>query len=145
MQSQGSSSDKEHQLTVVLADDNREVRDQLRLMLADEFEILDLAENGTELLEKVRQRRPDLVVCDVEMPGMSGIDAGRRMLREGLCQAVVAITVYRERHLVEKALSAGIRGFVLKMDAAAELLAAVRSVAGGETYLSRGVRKTDLA
>jgi DNA-binding NarL/FixJ family response regulator len=124
----------------VLADDHKAVREEIESMLAPDFEVVSAACDGAELLAAVRRHRPELVVCDIQMPLVNGIEAGRRILEEGLCRAVVVLTMYRETHLVEAALEAGIRGYLLKEDAAEELIAALQSVAKGETYLSRGVR-----
>ena len=84
--------------------------------------------------------RPDAVVSDINMPLMDGIEAGRRILREGLCPAVIILTLHNEPQFVRCAIESGIRGYVLKFDAGEELVIAVQTVLGGGTYLSSGVR-----
>jgi DNA-binding NarL/FixJ family response regulator len=125
---------------VVLADDHPGMLEEIRLLLADEFELVGSASEGQALLSLVDQLRPDAVVLDIHMPLVDGIEAGRRMLQGGLCPAVVILTVYNEPQLVGSALACGIRGYVLKEDAGEELALAVNTVAGGGAYLSRGIR-----
>jgi DNA-binding NarL/FixJ family response regulator len=133
-------SDMARRRRVVLADDHPGMLEQIRLLLADEFEVVGSASEGQALLSLVAQLRPDAVVADVHMPLLDGIEAGRRMLEEGLCRAVVILTVYNYPHLVGSALACGIRGYVLKEDAGEELALAVNTVAGGGAYLSSGIR-----
>ena len=134
-----SKSSTARRLRVLLADDHPEMLEEIRSLLAREFEIVGSVGEGQALLSAVEQLRPDAVVCDIKMPLVDGIEAGRRILREGLCAAVILLTMYNDRHLVHSALEAGIRGYVLKVDAGEELALAVATVADGGTYLSRGV------
>ena len=124
---------------VALADDNKDVLQEIRRLLASEFEIACAVHEAESLLASVQQCKPDAVVCDLSMPGLNGIEAGRRLIEEGWCGAVVMLTMYNEAHWIQRALEAGIRGFVLKVDAGEELIAAVRAVIDGRRYLSRGV------
>jgi DNA-binding NarL/FixJ family response regulator len=96
---------------------------------------------GLALVQAAFELRPDAVISDIKMPRLNGIDAGRQILQKGLCQAVIALTTYNEPLLVESAMQAGIRGYVLKVQAGEELIPAVRTVLGGGIYLSRGVRR----
>src|ERR1700683_4710256 len=125
---------------VVLADDHPGMLEEIRLLLADEFDVVGSASEGRALLSLVAQLRPDAVVSDIHMPLVDGIEAGRRILDEGLCSAVVILTVYNEPELVGSALACGIRGYVLKEDAGDELALAVNTVAAGGAYLSSGIR-----
>jgi len=108
-------------------------------LLAPEFEVLRSVREGAALIEAALELRPDVVVSDINMPGLNGIDAARQIRKRGACDRVILLTVYREPQLVRSALEAGIQGYVLKLDAGEELIAAVRSVLAGNTYLSRGV------
>jgi DNA-binding NarL/FixJ family response regulator len=126
-------------LRVVLADDHPEMLEEIRSLLARQFEIVGSAGDGQALLAAVEQLRPDAVVTDIKMPLVDGIEAGRRILREGLCAAVILLTMYNDRRLVHRALESGIRGYVLKVDAGEELALAIETAAGGGTYLSSGV------
>jgi DNA-binding NarL/FixJ family response regulator len=133
-------SDSRRRPRVVLADDHPGMAEEIRLLLADEFEVVGSASEGQALLSLVAQLRPDAVVSDIDMPLVDGIEAGRRMLQQGLCPAVVILTAYNEPQLVGSALACGIRGYMLKEDAGEELALAVNTVAGGGTYLSSGIR-----
>ena len=124
---------------LVLADDHPDVLDEIRDLLASEFDVLRTVNEGVALIEATAELRPDAVISDIRMPGLGGIEAGRQILQRGLCRAVVVLTMYRERHLVSKALQAGIRGYVLKVDASDELIPAVYAVLSGGSYVSRGV------
>lgn len=124
---------------LVLADDHPGVLEEIRLLLEGEFEIVGAASEGSALLSLADRLRPDAVVSDVHMPLVDGIEAGRRILRERLCPAVVILTAYNEPRLVDSALQCGIRGYVLKRDAGEELALAVHTVAAGGMYLSTGV------
>ena len=124
---------------IVLADDHPGMVEEIRLLLAREFDIVGSVDEGRALLSAVSQLRPDVVVSDLDMPLMDGLETGRRILRSGLCPAVIILTQYNEPELVHSALESGIRGYVLKVDAGEELALAVQTVAGGGTYLSSGV------
>jgi DNA-binding NarL/FixJ family response regulator len=125
---------------VILADDHAGMREQIRLLLAHEFEVAESVSEGQELLAAAARLRPDAVVSDIHMPLIDGIEAGRRILQQGLCSAVVILTVYNEPELVHRAFASGIRGYVLKADAGEELAPAVHAVTKGGMYLSTGVR-----
>lgn len=126
---------------IVLADDHPGMLEEIRLLLAREFEVVGAVNQGQTLLSAVSQLRPDAVVCDIDMPFVDGIEAGRRILREGLCPAVIILTLHNEPQLVQMALASGVRGYVLKVDAGEELALAVQTVVGGGTHLSSGVRQ----
>jgi len=124
---------------IVLADDHEDLLHEMYELLAPEFEVLRSVREGAALIEAALELRPDVVVSDINMPGLNGIDAARQIRKRGACDRVILLTVYREPQLVRSALEAGIQGYVLKLDAGEELIAAVRSVLAGNTYLSRGV------
>lgn len=126
-------------LRVLLADDHPEMLEEIRRLLAHEFEIVGSVAEGQALLSAVERLKPDAVVADINMPLIDGIEAGRRILRGGLCSAVILLTMYDDQHLVRNALESGIRGYVLKQDAGEELVPAIAAVASGGTYLSHGV------
>jgi CheY-like chemotaxis protein len=127
---------------LVLADDHPDILEELRHLLEFEFDVLFTAADGHALIQAVDVLRPDGVISDVQMPGIGGIEAGRHILDHGWCNDVIVLTMHNEPHLVGKALAAGIRGYVLKVDANDELIPAIYAVLGGGKYLSRGVSKT---
>ena len=128
-------------LRIVLADDHPEVREQIRELLASEFDVIGAVSSGLQLVEAAAALQPDLVVSDIAMPGLDGIEAGRRSLNGGFARGAVLLTMHNDPQLLEKARAAGIAGFVLKVDAGEELIAAIGEVAAGRTYISRSVRR----
>jgi two-component system response regulator DesR len=123
-------------IRLILADDHAQILDEIRQHLAEHFEIARCVGSGPALIDAVVDLLPDVVVCDINMPGMSGIEAGKHIIRHGLCASIVLLTMYNEPHLIRRALHAGIRGYVLKVDAGEELAAAVIAVWNGGRYLS---------
>ncbi len=125
---------------LVLADDHPGVRQEIRQLLEPEFEVLRAVGDGAELVAAAVELQPDAVISDIQMPKMGGIEAGCELLGRGLCEAVVVLSMYPDRHLVQTAMKAGIRAYVLKLDASDELIPAVYAALRGDRYLSRGVR-----
>ncbi|HLY18298.1 MAG TPA: response regulator transcription factor [Bryobacteraceae bacterium] len=124
---------------LVLADDHKDILDEVRRLLQDDFEIVGAVTDGAALIEAVAALRPDAVVTDIYMPGLDGIEAGAEILRRGLCNAVIVLTMHNDPQMVRKVLLQGIQGYVLKDDATEDLLPAVHAVLGGGRYLSQGV------
>jgi DNA-binding NarL/FixJ family response regulator len=126
---------------LLLADDHEDLLREVTALLEREFEVIGVARDGTALMDIAAHLNPDVVITDFKMPGLSGIDAGSRLLERGLCKAVVLLTMYADQQLVDGALQAGIRGFVLKVNAGEDLIPAIHSALRGETYVSSfGVR-----
>jgi DNA-binding NarL/FixJ family response regulator len=126
---------------LVLADDHPDMRQEIRELLDPEFEVLRAVGDGAALLDATRELHPDVVISDLQMPELDGIEAGIQVLGRGLCQAIVVLSMYPDRHLVQTAMKAGILAYVLKLDAFDELIPAVYAALRGERYLSAGVRK----
>ncbi len=121
---------------VVLADDHTMVVAGLSRLLEPEFELAGTAENGQALLEAAERTEPDVIVADISMPLLNGIDAVREIRRRG-CQAkIIFLTMHSEVSFAVEALEAGASGYLLKQSAAEELLAAVREVLKGRTYVT---------
>jgi DNA-binding NarL/FixJ family response regulator len=121
---------------LLLADDHHLLTDSLASLLQEDFEIVGVAYDGRTLLEKTRQYRPDIIVADISMPQLNGIDAARIIRRELPLTKIVFLTMYGDGPLVEAALRVGGAAFVAKLSDADELLSAIRSVARGETYIT---------
>lgn len=121
---------------LLLADDHEEFLQEVRRLLDDEFDLVGLARDGAELLERAVKLNPDAVVTDFKMPKMTGIMAGRELVKDHVCVAVVLITMYRDPQLVRDAMDAGIRGYVLKERAGEDLIPAIHLALEGKTFVS---------
>jgi len=126
---------------VVLAEDHARVAEQLRQLLAAEFDVVATVADGHALLRVADSVRPDVVVTDVVMPGLDGISATAALVARHPAIKVVLISVHDDRELVDRGYAAGALGYVSKHHAAQELLAAVRAAARGERYESSRVRE----
>lgn len=125
---------------VLLADDHKIVLEGLRGLLSAEFELVGEAANGQELLERARELAPDVVVADISMPLLNGIDAVRKMREEGGTAKVVFLTMHPDVVYATRALDVGASGYVLKHSASDELVEAIKVALRGGTYLSPQVR-----
>jgi DNA-binding NarL/FixJ family response regulator len=126
--------------SVLLADDQELVRSGFRLILElAGFEVCGEASDGREALELARSARPDVVLMDVRMPGMDGIEATRRIGQAGLPSRVLMLTTFDLDEYVYEALRAGASGFLLKDAGREKLVEAVRTVAAGESLFAPSV------
>lgn len=125
-------------IRVLIVDDHTLVRDGVRalLSLASDIEVVGEASNGREALEKVSELGPDVVLMDLSMPIMGGIEATRRIRKGFPGTRVLALTQYDDSEYIVPVISAGARGFITKMAAFSELAQAIQSVYAGESYLS---------
>jgi len=121
---------------VLLADDHVMVAEALKSLLTPEFDLVGVVEDGRALIEEVANLRPDVIVADVTMPHLNGIDALIRLRQVGDRTPVVFLTMHRDVSFARRALDAGASGFVLKHSASAELIAAIRAALEGRTYLT---------
>ncbi len=128
-------------IRILLADDHAVVRQGFKMILAaqPDMEIVGEAGNGREALDLAGQCQPDVVVMDVAMPELNGIEATRRLADLSPRTRVLALSMHKDSVYVREILRAGARGYLLKDSIASDLLAAVRAVARGEGYLSPGV------
>jgi DNA-binding NarL/FixJ family response regulator len=138
--------------TVLLADDHAVVAEGLASLLRTEFTVVGTVTDGTQLLEAARQFRPDVILTDLSMPGVSGLDALRRLKVDGPAGTagsnapkVIVLTMHADVDLAAEALRAGASGFILKHAAGTELVAAIRAVLQGKTYLTPGLAPDVLA
>jgi two-component system response regulator NreC len=134
-------------IRVLLADDHALVRQGFRLILSSQpdIEIVGEAGNGRETVELAEKLRPDVVVMDVAMPEMNGIEATRRLAELAPRTRVLALSMYKDSVYVREILRAGARGYLLKDAIDRDLVAAVRAVAAGEGYLSPAVSEAVLS
>jgi|SRR5215469_1035205 len=129
--------------TVLLADDHPMFRQGLKALLErEQFRVVAEAANGLEAVSLASELNAQVAVLDIGMPLLNGIDAARQILKRAPNTQVVLLTMYEEEAYVLEALRAGIRGYVLKAQAAADLVTAIRAVLRGAVYLSPGISKT---
>jgi two-component system response regulator NreC len=129
-------------LRIVLADDHHIVRQGLRMLLErDGLQVVAEATDGREAVALAQTHKPDVVVLDLMMPLLNGLDAGREILQNHYATAAILLTMHTQEHQIATALRAGIRGYLLKTQAAEDLVKAIRDVLRGEIYLSPGVSR----
>lgn len=128
-------------IRVILADDHHLVRQGIRSLLekTGDIEILAEAENGQEAVKLAERLAPDVLVMDIAMPRLNGIQAAEQIRSLGLATQVVILSMYSDETLVRHALRAGVRGYLLKRSVVEELLLALRAAMRGEIYLSPAV------
>jgi DNA-binding NarL/FixJ family response regulator len=126
----------ERTIRILIADDHGVVREGLRAVLGPEpdMEIVGEAATGIEVLERAAELRPDVILMDIQMPGMNGIEATRRILQTNPHVGVVVLTMFEDDESVFSAMRAGARGYVLKGAPPAQILKVLHAVAGGEAY-----------
>jgi two-component system, NarL family, response regulator NreC len=128
---------------LLLADDHVIVRDGLRSILEDEgFEVVGEASDGLEGVKLCKELRPDIVLLDISMPSLNGIDAAREMLESCPNTSIIALTMLTDEDSVLASLRVGIKGYVLKSGASSNLIDAIQAVCNGEIYLSPDVSKS---
>ena len=121
---------------VLLADDHLLVAEALRSLLTPEFDLVGVVEDGRALVEAAERLRPDVIVADITMPHLNGIDALVQLRQGGDRVPVVFLTMHRDATFARRALEAGASGFVLKHSAAVELITALHAALEGKTYLT---------
>ena len=124
---------------LILADDHEELLREIKELLCHDYTIVAAVPDGAALLVHAEELHPDLVVTDLKMPHLTGIEAARRLLSQKLCGAVVLLTLYSDPLLVRSAMDAGIRGFVTKDRAGVDLIPAIETVLRGGTFASCAV------
>ena len=131
-----------HPPRVLLAEDHAETAERLRKLLRLEFDVIASVEDGRALVDATERLSPDVIVADIDMPGVDGIAATTLIRRHDPDARIVLVTVHSEAMLVEAGLAAGALGYVLKDTAGDELVPAIHAALAGRQYISRelGVR-----
>lgn len=144
MSSSGTSSESPVKIKVGIVDDDPLVRSALGLMLGGQadIEVVGEATDGQEALALVRTSAPDVVLMDIRMPRINGLEATRRVLTESRSPRVIVLTTFGADEYVVDALAAGADGFLLKDTPPPEIVAAIRAVASGEPILSPKATRT---
>jgi DNA-binding NarL/FixJ family response regulator len=129
--------------TVLIADDHAVVVEGLRRILdRPEFDVVGVANNGRELLRAAVELRPDVIVSDVAMPLLNGIDAAREIHKQHRKTKIIFLTMHPEPAYARAALASGASAYVLKSAAGEELINAIRTTLGGGTYVSKSIAET---
>ena len=121
---------------ILLADDHRIVAEGLKTLLAADFDLVGVVEDGHALVEAANKLRPDVIVADITMPHRNGIDALSLLKKQNPNVKVVFLTMHQDAAYARRALEAGALGFVLKHSAPAELVMAIRAALDDQTYLT---------
>jgi len=123
-------------LRIVVADDNTAFLAKLVSVLATEFEVVATSRDGKSALECIRLWQPNVVVLDLEMPGINGIEVAKELIKSPSSPAVVICSVENDPEVVEAARQAGALGYVFKARLAEDLIAAVKLVSRGQSFVS---------
>ena len=126
-----------HKIKVLVVDDHAILRDGIRALLGlhNDVEIVGEASEGQEAIEKVQELTPDVVVMDIAMPGMDGLEATRRIQRKNPKVKVLVLTQHDNREYILSAIKAGVAGYVPKRALGSELVSAIRTVHKGDSFL----------
>ena len=121
---------------ILLADDHKMFAQGLRALLEDEFELVGTVENGQDLVAAANEFKPDVIVADISMPVMNGLDAVRQLKENGVTAKVIFLTMHADDRLLAEAFRCGGSGYVLKQSAGEELTLAIRQVLAGHKYVT---------
>jgi DNA-binding NarL/FixJ family response regulator len=121
---------------VLIADDHQILAEGVRGLLEAEFEVVGVVGDGRELLTAAKKLKPDVVVADVTMPSLNGIEAAAQLRDAGITSKVVFLTMHRDVAYARRAMEAGASGFVLKHSVSSELVTAIREALRGRTYIT---------
>lgn len=127
-----------HLYKIVLADDHRLVRQGIKRIIEEDgkMKVIGEAGDGLELLEILEKVRPDLVICDIAMPRLRGLEAAQRVKNLYPGVKVLILSMHRSREYLRQAMAAGVDGYVLKEDADTALQIAIQEIRTGKTYFS---------
>ncbi len=131
------------EISVLVADDHTVVREGLRALLSAEadIQVIGEAQDGQEAVDLARRTRPEVVLMDLAMPVLNGLEATRQIRRELPATKVVVLTSYDNAEYVRQMMAAGVRGYLLKQTAAQDLLKAIRTVQSGNRFFSPSIAR----
>jgi DNA-binding NarL/FixJ family response regulator len=132
-------------ITIVLVDDHKIVRQDIKGLLEDEpdFKVIGGAANGTEGIELLGSLKPDILISDLMMDGLNGIDVTREVRKRSPETKTIILSMYDDPGYINRALQEGARGYVLKGSGIDELVTAIRRVVSGDRYLSPSIAEKD--
>ncbi len=123
------------QARILLADDHKILLEGLKGLLDGQFDVVGTVENGRELIAKSKELCPDVIVVDISMPSLNGIDAVKQLKEQGLTAKVIFLTMHHDASYAKKAFEVGASGYLLKHSAPEELVTAIHEVLQGRTYV----------
>jgi DNA-binding NarL/FixJ family response regulator len=127
--------------TILIADDHKMFAQGLAGLLEDEFDLVGSVGNGQALIDEALRLNPDVIIVDISMPVLNGLDAVRRLNQNNIGSKVVFLTMHADTRLLREAFQCGGAGYVLKQSAGEELLFALREVMAGHNYISPSIEK----
>ena len=130
--------------TTLIADDHPVVSEGLQRMLADHCVLVGVVRNGQQLLEAARRLRPQVIITDVSMPVLNGIEAIRQLCSSGVPPAIVVLSMHEDKELATEALRAGAKAYVLKTSASEELVDAINAAMCGRVYVTPVISRGEL-
>jgi DNA-binding NarL/FixJ family response regulator len=126
---------------LLIADDHTILLEGLKALLAPEFEVVATVGDGRAVLEAAERHRPDVILLDISMPGLNGIEAARRLKQSNPISKLIILTMHGDLSFVSAAFEAGASGYVLKQSAASELITALHDVESGRRYISSAIQE----
>lgn len=127
-------------IRVLLADDHETILEQVRLVLGDDFDIVGSVSNGRDAIVEAERLHPDVLVIDISMPLLNGLEAVSQLRSTNRQPRVVFLTVHKDPDFVDAAFSAGAFGYVTKSDVTTDLIPAIHEALKGRTYISQSIR-----
>jgi DNA-binding NarL/FixJ family response regulator len=124
------------QIRVLIADDHADVLDDIRDLLEPDFDVVGAVDDGQKLLEAAETLKPDVIVTDISMPEVNGIEAARRIIERNPDSRIVLLTMHNDPALIEQGFAAGALGYVLKMKANMDLAKAIYQAIDGKRFPS---------
>jgi DNA-binding NarL/FixJ family response regulator len=128
-------------IRVVIAEDHNLVREGIRKLLEDQQDIMVTgeADNGLKAIEEVKSKQPDVIVLDLKMPKLNGLEVASEIKHLGLQVKIVILSMYADESIIKEALRNGVIGYVLKQSVSGDLLSAIRAAVAGNIFISSGV------
>jgi two-component system nitrate/nitrite response regulator NarL len=132
-------------ISILIADDHVMIRDGIcaLLELEPDVQVLDVAEDGKETLTKAEALQPDIVLMDIRMPKINGVEATRLLKQEHPNIRVLCMSVHHEKTIVDSIMKGGASGYIVKGNAAKELVPAIRAVAAGKTFFCSTISRSE--
>ena len=129
--------------TVLIADDHPSVLERLATLLKDRFDVVGTVTDGAQLVDAALQLRPAIVITDISMPGLTGIEAIQQLRRGGLDAKFVVLTMHADADLADEAMRAGASAYVVKVSAGRELMTAIDEAVAGRSYVTPMLKRQD--